>query len=84
MNNALGNNLQIFFCPQIIFFAHESHESTRTIFNELNGDLCGRTNHTNNMIELVKIRATVQVAIISESNEFVKIREIRGQKISSG
>ena len=36
------------------------------------------------MIELVKIRATVQVAIISESNDFVKIREIRGQKISSG
>ena len=31
------------------------------------------------MIELVKIRATVQVAIISESNEFVKIRVIRGQ-----
>ena len=30
-------------------------------------------------IELVKIRATVQVAIISESNEFVKIRVIRGQ-----
>ena len=50
----------------------------------VNGDLVGRTNHTNNMIELVKIRATVQVAIISESNEFVKIREIRGQKISSG
>ena len=53
------------------FFAHESHESSRNVFNEINGDLIGRTNHTNNMIELVKIRATVQVAIITESNEFV-------------
>ena len=35
--------------------------------------------HSQN-IELVKIRATVQVAIISESNEFVKIRVIRGQQ----
>ena len=75
------------FCPRIILFlptpriifAHESHESSRNVFNEINGDLIGRTNHTNNMIELVKIRATVQVAIISESNEFVKIRVIRGQ-----
>ena len=75
------------FCPRIILFlptpriifAHESHESSRNVFNEINGDLIGRTNHTNNMIELVKIRATVQVAIISESNELVKIRVIRGQ-----
>ena len=29
----------------------------------INGDLFGRTNHTNIMIELVKIRATEQVAI---------------------
>ena len=28
-----------------------------------NGDLYGRMNHTNAIIELVKIRATVQVAI---------------------
>ena len=28
-----------------------------------NGDLYGRTNHANAIIELVKIRATVQVAI---------------------
>ena len=56
---------------------HESHSL------RFNSDLFGRTNHTNNMIELVKIRATVQVAIISESNEFVKIREIRGQKYHS-
>ena len=47
----------------IFFIAHESHEFTRIFFNELNGDLFGRTNHTNIMIELVKIRATEQVAI---------------------
>ena len=29
----------------------------------LNGDLFGRTNHTNNMNEFVKIRATEKVAI---------------------
>ncbi len=49
------------------FFAHESHEFTRIFINELKGDLFGRTNHTNSMtelIELVKIRATEQVAII--------------------
>ena len=35
--------LRIYLNP-LIFFAHESHESTRNIFNELNGDLYGRTN----------------------------------------
>ena len=34
---------EIFFCQEI-FFAHESHEFTRIFFNELNGDLFGRTN----------------------------------------
>ena len=34
----------------IFFIAHESHEFTRIFFNELNGDLFGRTNHTNIMI----------------------------------
>ena len=56
-----------YFLSTSYFFAHESHESTRSIPNELNGDLFGRTNHTNSMtelIELVKIRATEQVAII--------------------
>ena len=40
-----------------------------------NGDLYGRTNHTNAIIELVKIRATVQVAISfleKDSCRFVK------------
>ena len=39
------------FFPRIIFFprffAHESHESTRIVCNEYNGDLFGRTNLTN-------------------------------------
>ena len=65
----------LFFLPRndfaMFFFAHESHESTRNIFNELKGDLYGRTNLTNTISELVKIRATEQVAIIMQSNIFV-------------
>ena len=59
----------LFFLPRndfaMFFFAHESHESTRNNFNEIKGDLFGRTNHTNAIksaavnIEFVKIRATV-------------------------
>ena len=39
--------LELFFLSTKIFFAHESHESSRNVFNEINGDLIGRTNHTN-------------------------------------
>ena len=47
-----------------IFVAHELHEFTRISLScVLNGDLFGRTNHTNNMNEFVKIRATEKVAI---------------------
>ena len=52
------------------FFAHEFHEFTRNVFNELNGDLLGRTNHTNltqisaaEFSWISEIRATEQVAI---------------------
>ena len=38
------------FLAHELFFAHESHESTRIFINELIGDLFGRTNHTNSMI----------------------------------
>ena len=49
--------------PQI-FVDHELHEFTRISLScVLNGDLFGRTNHTNNMNEFVKIRATEKVAI---------------------
>ena len=49
----------------MFFFFHVSHVSSRNIFNEINGDLFVRTNHTNAIksaavnIEFVKIRATV-------------------------
>ena len=44
---------------------------TNLCFAFFNGDLYGRTNHTNAISRLVKIRATEQVAIITENNEFV-------------
>ena len=47
----------------MIFFAHESHESSRIFALRFNGDLFGRTNLTNLMILFVKIRATEKVAI---------------------
>ena len=34
----------IFFAHKYFFIVHESHEFTRIFFNELNGDLFGRTN----------------------------------------
>ena len=46
----------------IFIIAHESHEFTRITKFIDNGDLIGRTNHTNILIELVKIRATDKVA----------------------
>ena len=52
-----------YFVPTNLFLPtnHTNlHESRALHFN---GDLYGRTNHTNAIIELVKIRATVQVAI---------------------
>ena len=52
---------ELFFCPRIT----RIYTNFPVLF--INGDLYGRTNHTNSMtelIELVKIRATEQVAII--------------------
>ena len=52
-----------------IEFAHIAERSRKSLIYTnlcvlfINGDLFGRTNHTNIMIELVKIRATEQVAI---------------------
>ena len=43
------------FARESFFVAHESHEFTRSVPNELNGDLFGRTNHTNSMIELIEL-----------------------------
>ena len=53
---------KFFLCPRIsrIYTKH---------FNENNGDLYGRTNHTNNMSAFVKIRATEQVAIIIKTEK---------------
>ena len=70
-NTLAGLTANYFLSTDHFFFAHESHESTRNIFNELKGDLYGRTNLTNTISELVKIRATEQVAIIMQSNIFV-------------
>ena len=54
---------EYFLLPTHIFIiAHESHEFTRITKFIDNGDLIGRTNHTNILIELVKIRATDKVA----------------------
>ena len=56
-----------FFCPRIIFCPRITRIYTNFPVLFINGDLYGRTNHTNSMtelIELVKIRATEQVAII--------------------
>ena len=39
--------LRTIFAHDNFFVAHESHESTRSVPNELNGDLYGRTNLTN-------------------------------------
>ena len=45
-----------------------------------NGDLYGRTNHTNAIIELVKIRATVQVAIEFLEKDSCKFVRFVGKK----
>ena len=53
-----------------IEFAHIAERSRKSLIYTnlcvlfINGDLFGRTNHTNIMIEFVKIRATDKVAII--------------------
>ena len=39
----LSTNI-FFIAHEFYIFAHESHEFTRIFFNELNGDLFGRTN----------------------------------------
>ena len=58
-----------FFAHESFFVAHESHEFTRSVPNELKGDLFGRTNHTNSMIELI---------------ELVKFVRFVGKKITRG
>ena len=63
-----------------IFLAHEFHEFTRNIFNELNGDLVGRTNHTNAMLKFVKIRATEQVAFNTQDIDSCKFVKFVGKK----
>ena len=45
-----------------------------------NGDLYGRTNHTNAIIELVKIRATVQVAFLFPEKDSCKFVRFVGKK----
>ena len=73
---------EYFLLPTHIFIiAHESHEFTRIFFNELNGDLFGRTNHTNIMIEFVKIRATDKVAIIETQCYSCKFVRFVGKNI---
>ena len=75
-----------------IEFAHIAERSRKSLIYTnlcvlfINGDLFGRTNHTNIMIELVKIRATEQVAIIDKlcySCKFVRFvgnnKNMRGQ-----
>ena len=64
-----------------IFFAHEFHEFTRTSAKIKNGDLLGRTNHTNNMSGLMNSRASERrtelvwvMPSAAENIEFVKIR----------
>ena len=50
------------FRSQIIFLLPTNFTNLHDRVLRFNGDLLGRTNHTNVIIELVKIRATVQVA----------------------
>ena len=64
----------------MIFFAHESHESSRIFALRFNGDLFGRTNLTNSMILFVKIRATEKVAIKFIENVSCRFVRFVGKK----
>ncbi len=64
----------------MIFFAHESHESSRIFALRFNGDLFGRTNLTNLMILFVKIRATEKVAIKFIENVSCRFVRFVGKK----
>ena len=57
----LRYNHVIFLINYIL--AHEFHEFTRKVFNEINGDLFGRTNFHEFIHIISVISATEQVAI---------------------
>ena len=63
----------LFFCPRI------SRIYTNLCFAFFNGDLYGRTNHTNAISRLVKIRATEQVAIYFIENVSCKFVRFVGK-----
>ena len=70
-----------------IEFAHIAERSRKSLIYTnlcvpfINGDLFGRTNHTNIMIEFVKIRATDKVAIIETQCYSCKFVRFVGKNI---
>ena len=78
---------RIFVQVSAIEFAHIAERSRKSLIYTnlcvlfINGDLFGRTNHTNIMIELVKIRATDQVAIIETQCYSCKFVRFVGKNI---
>ena len=60
-----------FFAHESFFVAHESHESSRIHCLYYNGDLFGRTNHTNSMIELIELVKFVRF-VGKKNNSWIK------------